>query len=973
MVRVVSCRFMRISCSEDDHPLFRRYYASQINARVRCQLLRCFPHCCPEHIQRCYCGSSVHVLVTFAAEISAGSQGNLVVCARFEPSRMAPLWPSNLATPPGFHGEGEDEENQRKLQPGEIVSLPMSIRSADKRQGCQTVWTRADREGDTKQKYQNAVLFVLNNHRFPKWLYSYDSSITRTQRDMTHHLVVYVCQLTGTSSQSDEVDAVVLARYESPGFSLISYRRSGNNGNNAGCDLPALEVTSSTKFAAVEIDSPDVFSSTPEDMEIGFVGQSKLSTLESERPENIGLQQSPVPRYKRQQQQLQENLKRLTSAYTIQDTMIGKKHMQDQFVQLVSDLYDIFGGVLVEVSTRMKFIPSGRQVASLPGLVDDVLSLLCTRERFSDLRADVMALLMGQRAVGSLPDALNDVFQAFTALVREAMIVSASQPRYALRQSYCVTPPGDDALLWNQRWLLEPGSVQILLSTNVRDFLPEMGLVDAAQFVYEFGCVDIAVEDSGSSLTVQSPLSSSGDTTTAPMTFVLDGKLRVFRVLPDGLPSMIQTAGGWSFGDYTAILSEDKRLFTVNLFSFSDKTMHSIIPDDTSRTDDPLNAGAIRLRRISLSIRVEEDLNASDIVEPKGLFAFVQGIVDISQSMVRVVSCRFTRLSCSEDDHPLFRRYYARSNRERGVKRVLILSTELRPPVSDLLCPTPIQLLRCFPHCCPEHVQRCYCGTSIHVQLTLPSSLVATGKRQAKQTQWIRADREGEVKQKALPKNAALYVLNNHRFPKWLYSYDSSITRTQREMTHHLVVYVFQLRGTSSQPGEVDATVLARHESSGFSLISYRRSGNNSRDAGCDLPALETASDSAFAAVAADTPDVAASTSGDMEIDSCGRQPAGPLPDPSSFNLESKVEDAPEDQRACATTQAGNANHNADSMDSDLVFWVYDARARHSGLVEKAKHLAILWRFLSCVSLSDAGLARFVRRLGAERHSWKES
>ncbi|KAH7485546.1 uncharacterized protein KRP23_4593 [Phytophthora ramorum] len=360
--------------------------------------------------------------------------------------------------------------------------------------------------------------------------------------------------------------------------------------------------------------------------------------------------------------------------------------------------------------------------------------------------------------------------------------------------------------------------------------------------------------------------------------------------------------------------------------------------------------------------------------------------------MVRVVSCRFTRLSCSEDDHPLFRRYYARSNRERGVK-----------------------LLRCFPHCCPEHVQRCYCGTSIHVQLTfaaelpaasqanlfvcarfepsrvvplwpaqiaatpgfegedepnqeserklqpgevvpLPSSLVATGKRQAKQTQWIRADREGEVKQKALPKNAALYVLNNHRFPKWLYSYDSSITRTQREMTHHLVVYVFQLRGTSSQPGEVDATVLARHESPGFSLISYRRSGNNSRDAGCDLPALETASDSAFAAVAADTPDVAASTSGDMEIDSCGRQPAGPLPDPSSFNLESKVEDAPEDQRACATTQAGNANHNADSMDSDLVFWVYDARARHSGLVEKAKHLAILWRFLSCVSLSDVGV-----------------
>jgi hypothetical protein len=29
-------------------------------------------------------------------------------------------------------------------------------------------------------------------------------------------------------------------------------------------------------------------------------------------------------------------------------------------------------------------------------------------------------------------------------------------------------------------------------------------------------------------------------------------------------------------------------------------------------------------------------------------------------TMVRVVSSRFLRLSCSDDDHPLFRRYYAR-------------------------------------------------------------------------------------------------------------------------------------------------------------------------------------------------------------------------------------------------------------------------------------------------------------------------
>ncbi|EEY67538.1 uncharacterized protein PITG_17855 [Phytophthora infestans T30-4] len=121
-----------------------------------------------------------------------------------------------------------------------------------------SAWIRADREGQSKQTYQNAVLFVLNNHRFPKWLYSYDSSVTRTQREMTHHLVVYVCQLTGTSSQSGEIDVAVLARHESPGFSLISYRRSGNNGRDAGCEQPAIDADASTKFTAVASDSMEV-------------------------------------------------------------------------------------------------------------------------------------------------------------------------------------------------------------------------------------------------------------------------------------------------------------------------------------------------------------------------------------------------------------------------------------------------------------------------------------------------------------------------------------------------------------------------------------------------------------------------------------------------------------------------------------------------------------------------------------------
>ncbi|KAE9013017.1 hypothetical protein PR003_g14502 [Phytophthora rubi] len=260
MVRVVSCRFMRISCSEDDHPLFRRYYARS-NRERGVKLLRCFPHCCPEHVQRCYCGTSIHVMVTFNSE---PPPAGLLVCARFEPSRVVPLWPSSLAEAPA-----QDDTNERKLRPGEIVSLSESLLPSGNRKAKQTTWIRADREGDTKQNSKNATLYVLNNHRYPKWLYTYDSSVTRTQREMTHHLVVYVCQVTGTQSQYGEVDAIVLARHESPGFSLVSYRRSGNNASDAGCDLPAIEVAASgSDFAAVDVDTRHVVSPASNDMEI---------------------------------------------------------------------------------------------------------------------------------------------------------------------------------------------------------------------------------------------------------------------------------------------------------------------------------------------------------------------------------------------------------------------------------------------------------------------------------------------------------------------------------------------------------------------------------------------------------------------------------------------------------------------------------------------------------------------------------
>ncbi|KAL8005107.1 hypothetical protein Plhal703r1_c08g0042581 [Plasmopara halstedii] len=342
--------------------------------------------------------------------------------------------------------------------------------------------------------------------------------------------------------------------------------------------------------------------------------------------------------------------------------------------------------------------------------------------------------------------------------------------------------------------------------------------------------------------------------------------------------------------------------------------------------------------------------------------------------MVCVVSCRFLRLSCSEDDHPLFRRNYARSNRERGIK-----------------------LLRCFPHCCPEHVERCYCGTSIHFEVTfaaapspeisnalfvcarfepskvvplwpslisdasddnvtqvnerklqpgeivvLPADILATAKSKSDHMVWIRADKQNETKLKSLPQNVVLYVLNNHRFPKWQYGYDSSVTRTQRDMTHHLVVYVFQLIESKSDCKVIKASVLARHESPGFSLFSHRRSGNSSRVMESDHHAVDL-----IASTTLTNPEVGASAMPSNFMKFNLVKPSIPrISDLDSKNV-SKV----------AIQASFNFPQTAPAfIESDTNFWAFDLRFHQTKMAEKMKHLLILWRFLSHVTLYDTGI-----------------
>ncbi|GLD92490.1 hypothetical protein PINS_up001049 [Pythium insidiosum] len=58
--------------------------------------IRCFPHCCPSHRDRSYCGSSVRVRVEQTPVPASTLAPTLVVFAHFRPSRLAELGVGDL-------------------------------------------------------------------------------------------------------------------------------------------------------------------------------------------------------------------------------------------------------------------------------------------------------------------------------------------------------------------------------------------------------------------------------------------------------------------------------------------------------------------------------------------------------------------------------------------------------------------------------------------------------------------------------------------------------------------------------------------------------------------------------------------------------------------------------------------------------------------------------------------------------------
>ncbi|KAG1707166.1 hypothetical protein DVH05_026362 [Phytophthora capsici] len=227
-LRVASCSFLRLGCRNDQHELFSASYARS-NKKRNAKLLRCFPHCCPSHVERSYCGSSLHTLVTFQSDedaVAANDNEDLVVCARFEAVAA-------VALPGGGNGG-------TPLPLESITALPScALRAGGS--ASESDWVLGEKTAEMYQQQlpKNTILYLFNNRRNPQWYYGYDSGSTKAHRELKHVFAVYVFQLYRPSEHQAQQNsnyesgglrsaarlATVAVRHASPSFTIISYRR----------------------------------------------------------------------------------------------------------------------------------------------------------------------------------------------------------------------------------------------------------------------------------------------------------------------------------------------------------------------------------------------------------------------------------------------------------------------------------------------------------------------------------------------------------------------------------------------------------------------------------------------------------------------------------------------------------------------------------------------------------------------------
>ncbi|KAG7375760.1 hypothetical protein PHYPSEUDO_015341 [Phytophthora pseudosyringae] len=200
----------------------------------------CFPHCCPEHIDRSYCGTSLSVCVELehrppdtSITRTVPPSDAVAIFARFEAVSDISLRPGECVDVTRIAAGTQSERNLGGQWVAGTLERPSRLVTTIRTPGA-------------PPDEQKPLVFHLNGRPFSHWCYDWESGANKTQRRMKHVLKAYIFErcafdkdgnFTASTGRHAHTQLYrVLHVVTSLEFTVMSYRRTPMEQSHAALD-----------------------------------------------------------------------------------------------------------------------------------------------------------------------------------------------------------------------------------------------------------------------------------------------------------------------------------------------------------------------------------------------------------------------------------------------------------------------------------------------------------------------------------------------------------------------------------------------------------------------------------------------------------------------------------------------------------------------------------------------------------------
>lgn len=255
--------------------------------------------------------------------------------------------------------------------------------------------------------------------------------------------------------------------------------------------------------------------------------------------------------------------------------VLDKKAMRRCFIQFLREFEEHINAEVLATST----------FRNLSNVTDQVITAVYSNECFYDRRPQVRQILSGHSFAG---------WTMFVAQLRDTYIDATSLPVYLLYPEREITfktafPPhcalecdlnGEWLLDMNDtQWEINESSLSPTREMIAEGGMPHISFFSLVEFITQIIRFEIAVDIQESSLRLRAPQNLAGHLNC--MHLVLDGKARVFRMLPNGMSSC---ASAGALGDYFGEMRVEEPSQVIILMEIFNWSLEEGLPSYHVRT-----------------------------------------------------------------------------------------------------------------------------------------------------------------------------------------------------------------------------------------------------------------------------------------------------------------------------------------------------------------------------------------------------